>query len=144
MKRTYLQYRTTAHRQATRLAAHLGPGWNVEVWDNLGWHWAVRLGEAPGLQVRPSGDTAWFAFIDLPTYRNVIVWRGSGLTPQEAISNCMAQGSDELMAKLTLFETVKAQLKAPKPAGPHNYLDSKGRIIGTQTDIDDYVKEKQA
>ncbi|HEY4530112.1 MAG TPA: hypothetical protein VIG97_07265, partial [Luteimonas sp.] len=34
-----------ATEQAAALAAKLGPAWKPKVWENLGWHYAVQLGE---------------------------------------------------------------------------------------------------
>lgn len=35
-----------AHEYAQRLAQRLGPGWGVEVHENLGWHWKAKKGQA--------------------------------------------------------------------------------------------------
>lgn len=34
-----------ATEQAASLAKKLGKGWRPEVWENLGWHWAVVKGD---------------------------------------------------------------------------------------------------
>jgi hypothetical protein len=31
-------------REGKNLAEHMGPGWKMKVWDNLGWHYKVRNG----------------------------------------------------------------------------------------------------
>lgn len=31
---------------ADALAAKLGPGWEPDIWENLGWHYAVRRGDS--------------------------------------------------------------------------------------------------
>jgi hypothetical protein len=33
-----------AVKDAARLAKRMGPGWEPEVWENLGWHYSVRKG----------------------------------------------------------------------------------------------------
>lgn len=40
-----------AIEQALELAARMGPGWEPDVWENLGWHWRVKKGCC---QIHPS------------------------------------------------------------------------------------------
>jgi hypothetical protein len=34
----------TARRMASQVARHLGDGWNIRVWENVGWHASVQKG----------------------------------------------------------------------------------------------------
>ena len=45
-----------ATREAQRLAAQLGKGWEPHVWENLGWHYEVRCG---GMTV-DRRDKTWY------------------------------------------------------------------------------------
>ena len=71
-----------AEAKAEVLARTLGPGWEPEVWENLGWHYAVRS-PCGRLSVSPSLGS-FMAFLGAPGGIGGR-WSAHGNTPQEAI-----------------------------------------------------------
>ncbi|KKL16309.1 hypothetical protein LCGC14_2496860 [marine sediment metagenome] len=71
-----------AGAKAEVLAQTLGPDWTPRVWENLGWHYAVRS-PCGHLSVHPSG-IGFIAFLGEPGDIGGR-WAEHGNTPQEAI-----------------------------------------------------------
>ncbi len=79
--------RDIAVASAALLARTLGPGWEPEVWENLGWHYEVRS-PCGRLSVHPSG-TGFIAFLGESGGIGGR-WAERGDTPQEAIDATVA------------------------------------------------------
>lgn len=48
-----------AHKAADRLAKRMGTSWRPDVWENLGWHYAVSNGDFR-ITVNQNEFTVWF------------------------------------------------------------------------------------
>lgn len=68
-----------AHTQADRLVKRLGQGWQSQVWENLGWHWAVVRG---AVRVKVNQDGTYRAELGDAGHQFI----GEGETLVEAIS----------------------------------------------------------
>ncbi|MCI0408483.1 MAG: hypothetical protein L0191_07960 [Acidobacteria bacterium] len=98
-----------AIRKARTLALKLGKGWRPEIWENMGWYWAVVNG---GLKVHPTYSirgrvTGFMAFVgdpDSPGGR----WVEHGETPKEAISKVLAVAKAEIKALETIVRAAEA------------------------------------
>lgn len=86
---THAEY-LRAKAAAEKMVKNLGAGWEIDVWDNLGWHWAANKGVARvspnkhyervrrvGYRLKVTGYTCYFN-----SERQVI---GEGKTPLEAV-----------------------------------------------------------
>ena len=77
---TYAQFQQ-ATKSAKALAKKLGPQWQINVWENCGWHWQVFCGVVEILPDKPSGFSCWIQttpqFIDC------------GRTPEFAFKNAL-------------------------------------------------------
>jgi hypothetical protein len=60
---------TDATRRAAKLAARLGDGWKPRVWENLGWHYTVELGDAKrgGISIHEGANGYWYLMGDAPS-----------------------------------------------------------------------------
>ncbi|KKL25037.1 hypothetical protein LCGC14_2409320 [marine sediment metagenome] len=76
-----------AEAKAEVLARALGPGWEPEVWENLGWHYSVQS-PCKRLSVSPSLGS-FMAFLGEPGGIGGR-WSAHGETPQEAIKAVIA------------------------------------------------------
>lgn len=52
-----------AHREATKLAKALGPGWKIRVWENLGWYGRAVCGDIEVGIRKNNRDEPYFALI---------------------------------------------------------------------------------
>lgn len=84
-----------AHQAARAAAEQLGPGWRVDVFENLGWYWRVRrgpveVGKSPrGMGLKRS-QTYWATFS-----MGIYSWTLHGATPREAVKNVAEKARDE-------------------------------------------------
>ncbi len=77
---------------AQRLVKRLGLPWEARVWENLGWHYSVRLGPVPGLVLFPNHDynhggrlVDYTAGIETGKYANGMTYHATAPTPEDAI-----------------------------------------------------------
>ena len=80
--------RDITEAKAELLAQTLGPGWTPKVWENLGWHYAVRS-PCDRLSVHPSYGAGFTAYLNEPGSGGGR-WAEHGDTPQEAIDATVA------------------------------------------------------
>ncbi len=75
-----------AIRSSHALAKRMGKGWKPNVWENLGWHYAV-VSPCRRLKVHPCGRsfTAYLGEPDCPGGR----WAEHGSTPKAAVRNVL-------------------------------------------------------
>ncbi|KKL23088.1 hypothetical protein LCGC14_2428890 [marine sediment metagenome] len=78
---------------AELLARTLGPDWTTDVWENLGWHYAVRS-FCGRLTVHPGSANSFIAFLGEPGTLGGR-WAEHGDTPQEAINATVAVAAAE-------------------------------------------------
>ena len=90
-KLNFEQDKTTA--LAKLLAQTLGPGWTTRVWENLGWHYAVRS-PCGRLSVHPSFGIGFTAFLNEPGKIGG-KWAEHGDTPLEAIDATIKEAKQE-------------------------------------------------
>ena len=82
-----------AEAKAEVLARTLGPDWTTDVWENLGWHYAVRS-PCGRLTVHPGSANSFIAFLGEPGMIGGR-WDEYGDTPQEAIDATVAVAAAE-------------------------------------------------
>lgn len=73
------------------LAKRMGPRWKPEVWENLGWHWAVRS-PCGRMKVHP---VEWRGSVTYTAYLGEAgepggTWAEHGLTPEAAVQATLA------------------------------------------------------
>lgn len=81
-----------AVRGARSLCADLGPGWQPEVHENVGWHYKARS-ECGRISV--FGTTSYTAGLGRPG-ENGYFWVAYGRTPKAAVRNLVAKIRDQL------------------------------------------------
>jgi hypothetical protein len=103
-----------AVKEADKLVARLGDGWEPMVWENLGWHWAANKGVA---EVYPStegsdttGDyeiTGWMVFL-----RTAVQIVSRAETPEDALGFAVqdARGAERRIVQ-DLAELVVGQFE---------------------------------
>ncbi|KKN04085.1 hypothetical protein LCGC14_1101020 [marine sediment metagenome] len=79
---------------AELLARTLGPGWTPLVWENLGWHYAVRS-PCGLLSVHPLFGTGFTAFLSDSIGGIGGKWAEHGDTPREAIDAVIKEAKKE-------------------------------------------------
>jgi hypothetical protein len=90
-----------AVKDSKAIAAKLGKGWKIRVWENLGWHWEVlskcgrlRVGKSAvgyNAGIGESGDSGTH-------------WYAHGKTPAAAIKRVLAVARGEIAALQSLVE----------------------------------------
>ncbi len=85
-----------AEQRAKTLARRLGKGWTPDVWENLGWHYAV-ISPCGRIKVHPSisGGDASLAFLG-ERGSSGGRWSQHGATPEKAIANVIRSAKAEL------------------------------------------------
>ena len=95
-----------AQKRAQKLAKRLGPTWQGNVWENLGWHYGAvhsseQLNVAPSY---PSTHNIYTAFLANGRYY------GKGCTPRAAVKAAIAEGTEELLYLTKLISAVSNSL----------------------------------
>lgn len=83
-----------AYLEATRLARaaadKLGRGWMPRVWENLGWHWAVRS-PCDRIEIVSNARRSFTAYLR-PAGSIGGQFTATGTTPRQAIQHVVRQG----------------------------------------------------
>lgn len=81
-----------ARKFGEELASSLGPDWEVDVWENLGWYTCVRKDTVSIYPHKYSREvTSYTAFLNIKGSGGGI-WAEHGETPIEALENTLAVG----------------------------------------------------
>ena len=73
-----------ATEMATRFASALGPGWAIDVWENLGWH-GRAVSPCGRLWVSPSSSGGYRAYLNEASRQPAGQFVASGPTPKAAV-----------------------------------------------------------
>lgn len=76
-------------------------GWRAEVWENLGWHWAVVSPDGR-LKVHPGWGGGFLALLGTPGPGGC--WSAHGRTVQEAVTAVVTEAKNEVAALAKLVE----------------------------------------
>jgi hypothetical protein len=96
---TFAEYQQTLLK-AQALQERLGPTWQVEVWDNLGWKYSATNGVASISPCTTDPDTQWFCIINIPNLTGI---SANGPTPEDAARNAARKITDSINAMLGSF-----------------------------------------
>lgn len=88
---TQIQYGTAIH-QAMALAMKLGPGWEPNVWENLGWHYKA-ISPCGLIKVHKPQDGLYTAFFGTPDSGGR--WFADNRTPKGAVAAVIAVAQAE-------------------------------------------------
>lgn len=97
---TFGEYQQTLLK-AQALQERLGPTWQVEVWDNLGWKYSATNGVASISPGTTHPETQWFCIINIPNLTGI---SANGATPEEAARNAARKITDSINAMLGSFK----------------------------------------
>lgn len=86
------------------LAREMGAGWAPQVWENLGWNWAI-ISSCGRIKVHPSNG-GYIAFLGEPGPGGR--WAEHGKTAREAINAVLAAARAELARIGAILEGVSA------------------------------------
>lgn len=101
-----------------KLLARLGATWELELWDNLGWHAAARL---EGLRVHVSpdwvhhGPPTFSAYLNEPGHPGGI-WAATAKDPETAIASVLAQARTMAEKYANIVNRTTAALDAARLA----------------------------
>jgi len=87
-----------AQNKGNKLGMELGPGWKVDMWENLGWNYAA-ISPSRTVDVHPT-DSNYLAFIHEPgEIGGQTGLTGNGDTPRKAVQDTVNRTRKEI-AKL--------------------------------------------
>lgn len=107
-----------AERSAAELAKKLGPEWKPEVWENLGWFWAVQSVDGHIRVRREKGERGYEAWVSLEPGTGFVDWSGNGDTALLAISAAIGNLRAHVDAKRVVLDKCLAVFAKTGPGKP--------------------------
>lgn len=119
----------SVERAARELAEQMGPGWEPVVWENLGWHYTVKLrfgspGRYAEIRERQNGDgtrsysaeiypgaVAGATSRDRDHVRCALQFYGKGKTPTAALAEALAIMEEEATTLNRAFDLARSELR---------------------------------
>jgi hypothetical protein len=91
-----------AQKRGKKLVKRLGPGWELQVWENLGWHYCA-VSECGRIKVHPyrRRSDGFHAFLGHGVGGR---WTGDGATPKKAVAAVIAEARADVEGLMSLVE----------------------------------------